>query len=347
MLILNIAHEDLLISKSERRYLKSFPEFTMESLLDGTFATNFESYALDQFAYREFFRSLRAKSDLSVLHKKDVNDLFLYNGTLIKLEYPYNEKNVIHFNDYIEKIKLNYLMNANVYLTIIPDKAFFVKDSNYPKVDYDALELLVTSSLDEIDYIDIFDALSLEDYYKTDTHWKQEKLPPIANIIASHMGIEKDFTAIDYTENIFTDFYGVYHGQSALNLPPEQLTYLTSDAMLNVSIKNYQYLDNNDLAIYETSLLNSMDPYDVFLSGASPLIEITNHKSSTDKELLLFRDSFASSFAPLLLNYYGKITLIDTRYVSYQSLDQFVDFNNQDVLFMYSTMIINNSQTLK
>jgi hypothetical protein len=68
-------------------------------------------------------------------------------------------------------------------------------------------------------------------------------------------------------------------------------------------------------------------------------------------KILLFRDSFGSSLAPLLLECYEKITLIDTRYVGYELLEQFVDFSDDDteidVLFIYSTEVINNSLLLK
>ena len=43
----------------------------------------------------------------------------------------------------------------------------------------------------------------------------------------------------------------------------------------------------------------------------------------------------------------NKITLIDTRYISPKILSQYIEFNDQDILFLYSTSIINNSYTLK
>ena len=39
-------------------------------------------------------------------------------------------------------------------------------------------------------------------------------------------------------------------------------------------------------------------------------------KADTEKELVIFRDSFGSSISPLLINYYSKITIIDNRYIS-------------------------------
>ena len=90
-----------------------------------------------------------------------------------------------------------------------------------------------------------------------------------------------------------------------------------------------------------------MDSYDVYLDGASSFIEITNNNSINDKELVIFRDSFGSSLSPLLVKYYKKITLIDNRYISRDNYKDLIEFNDQDILFMYSTLFINDSSSLK
>ena len=64
-------------------------------------------------------------------------------------------------------------------------------------------------------------------------------------------------------------------------------------------------------------------------------------------ELLIFRDSFGSSITPLLIPYYSKITLIDNRYINSKNFVKYIEFTNQDILFLYSTMIVNNSFSLK
>ena len=50
---------------------------------------------------------------------------------------------------------------------------------------------------------------------------------------------------------------------------------------------------------------------------------------------------------PLLVQDYSKVTLVDTRYISSSLLDQFLDFHGQDVLFLYSTLILNSSSAIK
>ena len=93
--------------------------------------------------------------------------------------------------------------------------------------------------------------------------------------------------------------------------------------------------------------MNSLDKYDVYLSGATPLLTINNPNSDNNKELIIFRDSFGSSITPLILTGYSKVTLVDTRYMSPKLINQYIKFTNQDILFMYSTLIINNSSSLK
>ena len=85
----------------------------------------------------------------------------------------------------------------------------------------------------------------------------------------------------------------------------------------------------------------------MFLSGSLPLLTITNQAAETDRELILFRDSFGSSIAPLLTSGYRKITLVDIRYLHPDVLNRYIEFDGQDVLFLYSTLVLNHSETLK
>ena len=99
--------------------------------------------------------------------------------------------------------------------------------------------------------------------------------------------------------------------------------------------------------IYDLTKLDSPDLYEVFLSGPVSMLRIENPQATTDRELILFRDSFGSSLAPLLTQGYKTITLVDLRYVSSAMLDRFLDVHGQDVLFLYSTLVLNNSETIK
>ena len=77
------------------------------------------------------------------------------------------------------------------------------------------------------------------------------------------------------------------------------------------------------------------------------MLTIENPDYNGTRELIVFRDSYGSSLIQLLVTGYSKVTVVDTRYISPKLLNQYIEFKDQDVLFMYSTLIINNSTTLK
>ena len=83
------------------------------------------------------------------------------------------------------------------------------------------------------------------------------------------------------------------------------------------------------------------------MCSPAAIVTLESPGAKTGRELILFRDSFGSSLAPLFLEGYSKVTLIDLRYVASSLLEQFVDFADQDVLFLYSTSLLNSGMLLK
>ena len=85
----------------------------------------------------------------------------------------------------------------------------------------------------------------------------------------------------------------------------------------------------------------------MFAGGSDALVTIENPDADTERELILFRDSFGSSIAPLFMAGYSKVTLVDIRYIQSSMLGQFIEFDDQDVLFLYSTLLLNNSMGMR
>ena len=186
------------------------------------------------------------------------------------------------------------------------------------------------------------DILTLNDYYRTDTHWKQENLGKVVDKLGKIMDFEIN---TNYTKKYYEPFYGVYYGQSALKINPDKIIYLTNEVIENSKV--YYFEDPKKEKVYTLDKLENLDKYDIYLGGASSVIEITNENNKTGRELVMFRDSFGSSLAPLLIDAYSKITLIDIRYINSSTYLNMIDFKDQDVLFLYSALIVNNSSTLK
>ena len=322
-------------SVSERRQLLSFPALSTETVMNGKFMSDFDKYTLDQFPMRDAFRSLKAMTSLYLFRQKDNNGIYVENGWIAKTEYPMDEDSIRYATDRFQTIYERYFasLDVPVYVSVIPDKNYFTaQDGKHLSMDYDAFFSQVKTAMPYASYIDIAPLLELPDYYAT------------AEYVAAQMGVN---LSSSYTQKeIDEPFYGVYYGQAALPLKPERISYLTNEVLEKCTV--YDYETQSELPVYNMDKLDGFDLYEIFLSGSKSLLTIENPSASTDRELILFRDSFGSSFAPLLVDGYAKITLVDIRYISPLMLNRFLTFNEkQDVLFLYSTTVLNNSITFK
>lgn len=344
-------------SESERRPLATFPSVSVESIMDGDFVTNFEDYTLDQFPLRDQFRALKAFVKLRILRQKDNNDIYFAEGHLSKLEYPMNnnmldlagEKFTSLYNAYMKDT------DVNVFFSIVPDKNCYLAEKNgYLSMDYDAFYDKMQEVTPNFAFIDIREELDIEDYYFTDTHWRQENLLPVANKLVSAMNGSYNEMPLTWQYNEVTateQFAGVYVGQSALHVKPDTLKYLINDKLDECIVTSYSSGKAKEISMYSMDKVTSKDPYELFLNGTEALITIENPNADsnalTDKELVVFRDSFGSSLIPLLAENYKKITVVDIRYMDSSILGDFVKFTNQDVLFLYSTLVLNTSNSLR
>lgn len=339
---------DMEYSLSERRPLAKLPEAGIQAILDGEFMAGFDKYCADQFPLRDSFRAIKAFFSTKVLGKKDNNGLFYADGHISKIDDIENEYMMNYASELFAKIISTNMTdkNAKLYFSIVPDKnAFLAEQNGYPSIDYQGFIERMRNKTEYMNYIDITSLLSLNDYYSTDTHWKQEEITDIAQYLASEMGTD---IKNSYTVNTLDNpFYGVYAGQYALPVKPDTINYLTNKTIDNCTVTYYDNGIPVKGEMYNMEKAYSKDPYEMFLSGVAPLITIENPDAKTDKELVLFRDSFGSSLAPLLAEGYKKITVVDVRYIQSSFIGNFVNFENCDVLFLYSSALLNNSLAMK
>lgn len=333
-------------SLSERRKLSQFPELNFKTIVSGDFMSNFENYTLDQFPLRDKFRTLKALVALNIFNQSANNDIYVVDGYASKIEYPLNEDSVKRAGERFQYVYEKYLKDTNTknYLSIIPDKNYFLGTGNgYLSIDYEKMISLLRENTDFLKYIDITKELELSDFYKTDTHWREENIVNVAEKIGNEMGTDVKTKYEEKTLDV--DFYGVYYGQSALPLEAEKIKYLTNDILEKCRV--YDYQNGKEIPVYDMEKGKGKDPYEMFLGGPLSLVTIENEDAKTDKELIIFRDSFGSSIAPLLVEGYKKITLVDIRYMHPNLIENYIEFNSQDVLFLYSTSVLNNSETIK
>lgn len=336
-MVLGFIIKDREVSNFERRKLSTITN------LKENFFDNLDDYLIDQFPFRDDFISFNSFYNRYLLFNNEYNEVYIKDGYIIDKNYPLDEKSLNGFINKLNYVKDKYLSSSNnVFYSIIPDKAYYLDEDKYLKLDYDYVLDKLESQLN-INYINIISKLKLDDYYKTDIHIKQDGYFEVIKELGKYLDF--NYMEMNYKKNIYNNFYGASYSKVLADFPSDSLVYLSNDSHLNVEVNHLEY---GKKPIYDLEKLKEVDSYSVFLSGPSALIEIVNNNEDVlDRELIVFRDSFGSSMIPLLIPYYKKITLIDLRYINMDLVENYVDFNNKDVLFIYSTLIVNTSNLLK
>ena len=331
------------ISFSERRELASFPSImTSTNKFNTKFFDELDKYFSDHFIWRDEFRMLKAAFVNDVFMMSDNNKIFTSNDYIFEMDPKIKDESVKHFIDITSTVIDKYFEGYDVYYSLIPRKNDYLLDNEHPDFKYQDMYQLLDS---QIDYpiIDLYNTLNLNSYYRTDIHWRSEKLGPIASVIMNAMGDE--YHEVSFVENTYAPFYGALYAKAASLIEPDKLVYLTSDLLDSVNV--YSLEDNANVPIYDLKELEGIDAYSVFVDGPTAYLEITNDKAINDETLIIFRDSYTSSLLPHLMTNYKKLQVVDIRYIGSQYLDQITFDEDAKVLFIYGLEVVNNSYSLK
>ena len=341
--IRNITATPLGVLQSERRAPAAWPELNVQTVVSGEFMNGFEPWAADNFAGRDKLREVRSKFIFDVFRQSDKSGLYLGESGAGKFE-KINEQSARKVAEKIGKVAGG-LEGLNIYYAIVPDKSLYA-GRYLPGFDIDMARNILGEQLEDVEYIDLTGALESHNFYRTDIHWAQPGLSGVLDALGDAMDFEVDK---NFDMHNAGDFHGVYTGQIALPLKPDEMIYMTSPTIGSAVVS---YLNDRTGKMYEGQMYNieeitGRDPYALFLCGTQPLITIENLYCEEQRELYIFRDSFTSSLAPLLTSAYSKITLIDLRYIDSRVLPQVVKFTpGSDVLFLYGMQILNNESIL-
>jgi len=339
ILNLTVRPPDILVS--ERRAPARLPAVTWRAITSGGFMNRFEDYASDNFAFRESFRTLKAAAVFGVFMQTDKSGLYFGESGAGEFK-PLNPAAATQSAEKIKKAA-DMLDGCNIFYSIIPDKSIYA-GKYLPGFDLKQAESIFAETMGDIRYIPLADRLNAGSFYKTDLHWKQTAIVDAAARLCEIMGAELDLT--EYVRVLAGEFKGVYAGQLALPMDSESMIYMDSP-YLYARVLNDTTLTFEDRPVYDPALFHGIDPYDIFLRGPQALILLENPFAPLG-DLYIFRDSFGSSLAPLLASAYSRVTLIDLRYIDMRILDQFIEFKpGADVLFLYSSQILNNPSVLK
>ncbi|MGM9647442.1 MAG: DHHW family protein [Eubacteriales bacterium] len=325
----------------ERRQLQQTPVLAESETLSDYFSA-WDTYLSDQFYLRDELRFLKSSFAYRILRQTDVNGYYSQDGSRAELLYPMNDANIAANVALLEEIRQTYFPNSPAYFAVIPDKSYYM---DVPLgLNYDEIEEIFTDGLNAAS-IPLRDKLVLSDYYATDIHWKQENLESVYE--ALRIALDGDlppFKEAGFSRQTAGEFYGVLYGQAALPTDRDVMHYLTNEVIEDLTLS---VLDTGKTGgVYDIEAFAGDDAYDLYLGGEAALLHIRNPNATTERKLILFRDSFGRSIAPLLAEGYAEIVLVDLRWIRPAYLSNFSDLlsadESTDILFLYSAQVLNS-----
>ena len=343
VLLVNLIVPDREQSDQENRMLDTMPKLSLTGVLNGDFMEQWESYMSDQFAGRNLLRGLKVKLDRLGGSRMENGVIIGKDGQLFEdIAVPDDEL----FKDNINAVKSFAEMYPDIPTTVmlIPDAACILSDSlpAFATVeDQSQMFSMVERGLgDSVSWVDAYSALNKHKteklYYKTDHHWTTQAAFYVFQEAAAGLGIEGDVSD-DYVSYTVTDsFNGVLASKSGAGLDEkEQIDiYVPTEGDDDV-IVNYVDEAKKRTSLYDSSKLETRDKYGVFFGGNTSVMDIRT-MSTSQKRLLVVKDSFADCFIPFLTPYYREIVVVDPRYYSGTMTDIMETYRITDILVLYS-----------
>ena len=249
------------------------------------------------------------------------NNIFIgKSGQLMEnIEVPEEDQ----LNDNLAAIE-NFLQTYEdipVTMMLVPDAACILSDSlpAFAQVEdqrqmFSMVERELGDSVNWIDAVSILNNHRSEKlYYKTDHHWTTQGAFYVFQEAAKTLGIEGDVSDNFVSYTVTDSFNGVLASSSGVGLDEkEEIDIYVPTGGDDDVVVNYVDEGRKTTSLYDSSKLETRDKYGVFLGGNTSVIDIRT-VSTSQKRLLLVKDSFADCFIPFLAPYYREIVVVDSR----------------------------------
>lgn len=338
--ILFIFSEKKAFSENENRYLQSFPSFSFEDFISGSYIEDFEDFLQDHFPFRDFLIGCKTKFYQLIGHDK-VNDVYFGKNNYLIEEFKntQNKDRIISIlNRFASEsdVDISFLLAPTSYeiysnylssLTIGKDEKeifkYYEENLNFPVIS------LFSSFESKKDEYQLF--------YKTDHHWTSYGAYFAYQEFRKFKGLSYHDIDEYKIKEVSNNFLGTIYSK-VLPLSYEKDVISRFDLGNEDYVVHYQNRDS--YSFYEDSYLNKKDKYSYFLDNNHPLITIENNNLNDSSNILVIKDSYANSMIPFLSSHYETVHVIDPRYYK-QSIKEYIKENEIDeVLLIYNILTL-------
>ncbi len=332
-------------SETENRTLQSTPQFSFSRLFEGKFTSEFESYVQDQFLLRDSWIYAKNLCELA-MQKNEINGIFICaDGYYIEDHEKSSYTSELAMNNisavaqFAEKYS-DLLGAEHVSVMLAPTAQSVLRDKLPPLADpYDQNEFIskLADLLPEGIFVDVNGVLcehsDEEIYYRTDHHWTTYG----AYLAYTCWAESKGYTVNPpdyYDREVLTDeFLGTVN--SKLNLP------MTADTVTAYISPNSSYRLSYDGGVktsdslLDRSFLSGKDKYGVFLGGNAGIVQIDT-ENKNGRRLVIFKDSYANCFIPLIADEFEQVYVVDLRYYNTSASQLIEETGATDIAVLYN-----------
>lgn len=353
---LHILTDDNKFSESENRVLREFPKLSAATIADGSFMSDFEVYLTDQFPFRDSIISLKTLVD-RVIGKNEENGVYIgKNGYLFDSQTPLYDEHIKEIGTAVLKFRKNHKKLNTAFVLVpnstyvyseylpeyleLPDQRELIKDVHKQINDKSILWPAAAKILKE-------KAADSELYYKTDHHWTTRGAYILFKEICLLWNLEKNEKTIDKKFEFYeisNTFEGTLASTSGVHNITDTIEICVPKNSEGTYVANFESAGEKTASLFFKDKLQQKNQYEIFMGGNYDKVIIST-VSSSDKSLLLIKDSYANCMIPMLTPYFSKIVVIDPRYLT-DSLDSIIkenDFSHMMYLYNINTLLEDNS----
>lgn len=359
---MTLTKEQLEFSYLEQRNLAQRPAVDIETITDGTFSANFESYFQDQFYKRigisKYYYLTQVKINKTIVSNVLVGE----NGWITYV--PVLDKNQQQINQSIEQVNtLNtFALNNNVdlYLSINPYKNLQVKHVfPYHPASHIGAEIKseVLRGLDEnlsiIDNAAYFKNHFTEEerealFYKTDHHWNYlgafETYTNIINELhKKHPEIPKPLVSSELKKLCATQEDAYFLGsqdRSVLRAFSNESEPLCTYTVKDLSMFSEAYIDYTGERVYGieniyNTDLNRVDlQYGHLTSWDIPEIVLKMKEPPNSIKALIIKDSYTNAMQPYIATHFAETRILDMRHYNGGSIEEYIKEHDIDLVLL-------------
>ena len=310
--------------------LSDFPELKYQTLINGTFAEEFEEYLKENLSFHDVLFQIKSKTDL-IIGEKMIQDIYITEERLMKKPSSFEAGGAEQINEFYDKYPLPcYLVivpsASEIYEETLPAHGLYTSQEKWIKAVYAD----TGTGIRCIDTCHILN--SLEDsyiYYRTDSHWTSCGAYYVYQSAIQKMG----FTPVSYQKYVIshlrTDFRGDLYQKTLYDkVKPDVLdcyTYEKGSQILNITAYYQDGTFENRETLYDHSALESENMYQFYLGKPCEKLIIKTDLDN-DKKLLLYKDDYADCMIPFLLQHYEEICVVNLE----QTGEQFQNVANPE-----------------